>query len=350
MANLIQGIDRLPGSVQPHRLADWAELLCFASAEGELTAAELADRFEAREDYQRHEMLDASEPGDEDEKVPTDLVDPPEGGSFEAERDDRHARRANEVFRYVNSRVDAFGSTYPFAIENNGRRLVLQDSTIPRGAYLFLLTCALLRYVTNSGRSDLTSQFEKLCTLALKKRLPIDAEVHLFGAGPHSDSSIFGTLLVDKIQKLAEILGERATFDPSDFDPRDTGDHGLDIVAFLPPGDSISSKISFFGQCACTEEWVSKQFSSSDDAWGSLLTLMTRPANLCFIPFDFRRVDRTWHRRKDIKRTHLIDRSRLLHDLGLLNGVRDAEELQEIGETVDLAAIEACRQQELADL
>ena len=163
----------------------------------------------------------------------------------------------------------------------------------------------------------LTNTFERLCELALRMRLPQDAEVHLFGRNNLSGEGTFPGKLVEKIRKLCHLLGAELIVTESDFKERDTGDNGLDIVGWLKSGDEIGSKLTFFGQCACTHEWVTKQHSSGDDAWSSVARFISRPANMCYIPFDFRSPDRSWFWPRKIHRTHLIDRFRILFDLGL---------------------------------
>ena len=46
--------------------------------------------------------------------------------------------------------------------------------------------------------------------------------------------------------------------------------------------------LTILGQCACTEDWVSKQHSSSYAAWNGKLSFTSLPCNMIFIPFCFR--------------------------------------------------------------
>ena len=100
--------------------------------------------------------------------------------------------------------------------------------------------------------------------------------------------------------------------DPNDYNPTDTGDGGVDVVRWLPLGDSQPSNMIVLGQCACTPDWVRKQSSSSYDAWHSRINFIARPSNMCFIPFFFRNAGGAWYKAKDIHSSVLVDRLRLM--------------------------------------
>jgi hypothetical protein len=90
------------------------------------------------------------------------------------------------------------------------------------------------------------------------------------------------------------------------------GDRGLDVLAHIPLGDDVRGRFVVFAQAACTESWVTKQFSASPAAWKNLLTLAVPQVNVCAIPHSFRRVGGDWHDVGKIGETLLLDRSRLL--------------------------------------
>jgi hypothetical protein len=221
--------------------------------------------------------------------------------------------------------------------------------SVERDTYLFLLLCASLRYVPNKSDSNmLTNLFEHVCVLALRQRLPDDAEVHLFGKNNLSGQGIFSGKLIEKIRKLCEVLGAELYADESDFSKGNTGDGGLDVVGWLRSGDTVGSKIAFFGQCACTHEWETKQHTSGDDAWSGIAHFVSRPTNICYIPFDFRSVSRGWLWSKRIRRTHIIDRFRLLYDLGLQSGTASQDVMEFLRSNLPLERIEECRSALLA--
>jgi hypothetical protein len=320
-------------------VADWAELICLTSPDGELTVSELAERIEMQEDFEASDGIDANFSSAE-------LVGDPlnNGAESVAERNDRYGLQALDAFSHLRARVASYGDCYPFELLGEGDKLSLRAQTIARDTYLFLLMCASLRYVPNKvDMNMLTNMFEHVCVLALQQRLPVDAEVYLFGKNNLSSDGVFSGKLIDKIRKLCELLGAELHADDADFSARNTGDNGLDVVGWLRSGDASGSKIAFFGQCACTHEWETKQFSSSDDAWNGIAHFVSRPTNICYIPFDFRSVDRAWLWPKRIRRTHMVDRFRLLYDLGLQSGDATTEVIEFLRAKLPLQRIEECR-------
>jgi hypothetical protein len=311
MASLLADLSRLPGSPQLHRWADWAELLCLTSPDGSFSRSSLAAAAQQRKDYRDVEDLDEveSDYAGEDDVLASDGP----------ELDDAYLAKASSVFEYLQQRAATFEDAYPFNVAADGWHISLAKDTDIKNVYLFVLVCASLRYVpSKADRTSLTSMYEGLCTRAVQHQMPPYAAVHLFGKNAELTTGRYTGRLVEKIGLLASDLGEKTRFDGDEFSEKDFGDNGLDVVAWFPSGDPLNGKIVIFGQCACTPEWVAKQHSSGDDAWYEVMSLMARPVNVCFIPYDFRRPDGRWYKRSSIQRTVVVDRRRLLHQLGLL--------------------------------
>lgn len=336
-------LTKLPGSHQTHRWADWAELLCLYSPEGELTLSELAEAAEQRLDWLNSEGLDEAEPDSRDEDELT--------GETVAETNDKLVAKAREVFESLAERESAYGVTYPFELNSDSDTLMLRDESTARDLYVFLAICSGLRYVpSGADRTSLTSRYEAACLIAIRSQLGKRAEVHLFGKNAELLEGRYTGRLNGKITKLAADLNEKIRFDPDDFGPKDFGDNGLDIVAWIPTGDNLNGKVVVFGQCACTPEWVTKQHSSSDDAWYEVITLQSRPVNMCFIPYDFRRADGRWFKAASIKRTSIVDRRRLFHYLDLSNETEADLVLEKLRAALDLDTMRAERSAGLSDL
>jgi hypothetical protein len=107
-------------------------------------------------------------------------------------------------------------------------------------------------------------------------------------------------------------LNEEVIAKEINFPPQNTGDGGLDLVAWVPPEDGLSSNLIVTGQCACTSEWVTKQHSSGANVWRDRIAFKATPTNVAFIPFLFRSTDGTWHNDDYIHDSVLIDRLRLM--------------------------------------
>ncbi|MDQ6890731.1 MAG: hypothetical protein M3Z56_10700, partial [Bacteroidota bacterium] len=190
------------------------------------------------------------------------------------------------------------------------------DPTERQKLYLYLLLCSNLYLFDEATRIKLTSSFEMVSFNAFKNILPEQAEAHVFGANPLNKEGKFkdGSLW-QKINKLSsevnEILDPR--INESNY-KRNTGDGGLDLVGWIPTGDSLPSSIIYFAQCACTEEnWKSKQHDASHETWSQKIIFKNYTNNNIFIPFCFRQSDGTWFKIEDIRLSFLIDRKRLLH-------------------------------------
>lgn len=299
-----------PPSQQRHVLADWAEVLCLTAVGGELSRADYESYF--------GRQRDEGTADEEISRLDREFGDEPITAATEAEYSDTISSRTNEVFEHLHSRADGYGSAYPFQLSEDGNvlRLRLTEPETAEGAaqrvYIFTLACANLRCIKKlSDRDDLAGLYEVLCVAVLQALMPATAEVHHFGKSKHNTGRYVGKA-PDKIRKLAEDLCERCLFDEEDFDTRDTGDAGLDLVAWVPMGDLLSSTIIFFGQCACTLTWPSKRYSASAAAWSSTLTFSAPPTTVVFIPFDFRRIDRSWYFKRVVSDIVLVDRLRLM--------------------------------------
>lgn len=304
--HMLGNLDKLPGSPQLHRWADWAEWLCWTSAALSLSTSDLAEAIESRRQERFSELDDDVEPEARDVAL---LPDSPDSATFK----DSTVRLANDVFRLLEDRLRSFGESYPF--EWSRRQLVVREDSPSHHPYLFLLACSTLRYVPDKAKQvDLAARFEWLSVEATRRLLPDRSNVRLFGSNTRRDGHYSG-LLIDRVQKLAADLGERFIADRDDFEARDQGDNGLDVVAWVPFSDGLSGFPTILGQCACTPTWVVKQHSSSRDSWKSIMTFSVDTTNYCFIPFDFRKADGSWHAKHQIHNSVLIDRRRFIEIL-----------------------------------
>lgn len=120
----LRGLDRLPLAKKAHHLADYVELLCLTSLDGEFSGADLVDRM--------LERGDVGEDALEDDEAPD-----PEG--TEGAHEDRVRRLAEDMFRHLAYRSDTFGRAYPFRMERVGVLRRQRQMTGQRKLYLFLL-------------------------------------------------------------------------------------------------------------------------------------------------------------------------------------------------------------------
>ena len=227
-----------------------------------------------------------------------------------AENNDNWSLKVGNWFRHLQYRADAFGANYPFKVSPSGDLVEVEDKlTSGQKLYVFLLLCANLRYCSKA-ESTLTRSFERLSSEALRTWFSDAAEVHVFGTSEQTGP--FKGSLKNKIDQLAKSLGELPKMDKRTLAPTNSGDGGLDIVAWVPLGDSNTHRLVVFGQCACTDEWKTKQHSSSAHAWRQRINLAVDSNNVVFIPHCLRRQDGSWYDQEPIV-CIMIDRLRYVH-------------------------------------
>ncbi len=277
--------------------ADYIELLCLVNPDRVYSKADIIDRFSESLDLDE-ELVRIDKEGEVTPLRPT-------------ERNDKRANQAYDWYAHLLYREATFGDSYPFYLSSNGDTLHrYPELTAKHKVYIFFLLAANLRYLQE--HHPITSSFEIVSLEALKNYLPNQALVYPFGKGSSSGARYTGRLF-DKIKRLAEDLGERLNCDESNFKPTNSGDGGLDIVAWLPfDGDPSTGFVIVFAQCACTADWDVKQLSSSRVRWSRYIVFSVPPTNICFIPICFRSSTGSWDNPTDILETILIDRVRLI--------------------------------------
>jgi len=266
-----------------HTLADFIELLCLVTT----------DRFCSRDyvaDYVADQFV---ERGTQKELCDGELDD---------------------AFMQLAWRVDAFDDYYPFSLDEHGRVFEGGENLTPQqNLYVFLLLCANLPFICDRAqRNELTDAFERASVKALRRLWPNKAIVRKFGK---KQTEYVGSKS-ERLNALSHDIGGQASISPDRFRARDSGDGGIDIVAWLDLDDHEKLNIpSALGQCACSRnDWPNKQSSISADSLDYL-----RPSHpwmrLIFIPHSFRNNLGTWAVQDDVKKTIVMDRLRILNHL-----------------------------------
>lgn len=302
-----------------HHWADYVELLCLANVDGEFSPDDLIERWKGQDDLGGVEFSSAI-----DDDGPTDAPQLEPGATKAAVDDHRHAK-AGDVFEHLAYRAVAFGTDYPFELDGGHlRRLHRRPSLTTRHhLYVFLLLGSLLRYIPKKRQNDITTPFERLVAEVLRHWLPEGAEVHIFGTSARPDGRYNGTLW-NKIKRLGADIGEMVLLGEDAFNVGDSGDLGLDVVAWLPLGDINPGLPVFFAQATCELRWKDKQHESGLN-WVGYLKQSAPRGNLLFIPYCFRNPTGEWFDSKWPTATIVVDRQRVLW---LLRDIEDP--LQEV--------------------
>lgn len=295
-----------PPKNKPHLMADYLEI-CLAIGEFEVLAHADAASI----------IIESSM---EDEELQPDGV----SGLSTAEIHFDDQIKIEEWFEHLAYRKEAFGSLYPFEINEN----VLTKAgkwTNENYLYLFLLICSRLKIFDGSTRLKLASCFEKLSKEATKRLWP-NAVVRLFSPGSDDRKKFYGGRLGDAIPQLAQDLNE--PLDPANLKNLSeliSGDGGLDVIAYFPFDDLARGFPVWLGQCASKgENWKDKK-SQAQNITG-IIRFTYPPGNLLFIPACFRSPSGEWFNNIDVMGCVLLDRLRICN---LLKNNVPTRELQE---------------------
>lgn len=300
----LQQLSRLPREPFAYHWADYVELLCLANLDGEFSPDDLIERWKGQDDV----MVPFSDDPDDGPPNQPQL----EPWASKAAVDDQRYTKARDVFGHLAYRIATFGADYPFDLDSGHlMRLHRRPNLTTRNhLYVFLLLGSLLRYVPRKRRSDITTPFERLVAEVLQRWFPADAEVHIFGTAAGAGGRYRGTMW-QKINLLGSDLGEMVLLPETAFNAADSGDLGLDVVAWFPLGDNLLGLPVFFAQVTCEFRWKDKQHESGRN-WQSYLKESAPRGNLLFIPYCFRDASGEWFDPKWPTSAVVVDRQRLL--------------------------------------
>ncbi len=293
MMDILQNLDTPPASKRKvYVQSDYVELTCLIHPDRVLSKSELYAKI--AEDADINDQNDY-------EEISDDI----------ATSHDTQYQRIDEWFQYLGYREAVLGRAYPFELSNDESVLKVKDSFCEHNKlYIYLLMASSLGYFSDTAERQITESFEVLSAFTLSQYLGNRAIVRIFGKGTRSD---YRGNKLNKLTRLADDIRERVKPSEGEFDPNDTGDEGLDVVAWFPTIDNSPGRLLVFGQCTCGDDWESKQHSSSYDKWRGLISLSVAPINTLFMPYFFRDSVGDWYRHRQIHNSLMIDRLRFMN-------------------------------------
>jgi hypothetical protein len=305
-------LEKIPRLSDEYNVIDFMELLCVSNIDKVLYKSDVLARIDIRRDIDIPEL-------ELDDELPEDLD--PTAPYTASRRNDKKEAMIDDYFRHLIYRQTVFGEYYPFIVSSDGDSIKLNPSlTIKHKLYLFMLFASNLSRLNpyHSLKNTITRKFETLSLEALRSCLPPAAEIHIFGTSSSDSGGRYASgNFWAKLQLLSSDIGGRLLGEESDYLAKNSGDGGLDIVGWVPVGDSNRDGLLLvFGQCACTMDWTTKQASSSYEKWRHRIVLKSPPSNMAFIPFCFRSQSGRWHQADEVT-TILIDRLRFVHLLNI---------------------------------
>ena len=292
MATLLVDVGKVPRHAYPFLWADYVELLCLCSRNGRISKGNIDAH--------------SQEAGD----VQADSVDPSEDGQESEELDDSVSRRWSDIHSRLSSRSRQYAE-WPFKLERNLLRSQFDKDNPRHRLYAALLVASSLRLCAEKRRHEITGAFEEISFHWLRKALNELWEIRPFGAHQTLPGAYNGTLL-EKFKQLAADIQAIHVKPDHHYDPRNTGDGGLDLVAWLNIGDQRGNIPVIFGQCACSPtDWEDKQLDVTPAATEAHILPQHPGAAYCFVPHDLSANDSLWDRAEHVKRAVLVDRLRL---------------------------------------
>lgn len=298
---LFRAIDEMPRHAYPFLWADYVELLCLCSRNGSVSSGNLQALRQEAQDVQADDYDDDGHDEVED------------GGDVEpAQLDDRVCTRWEDIRRRLQVRATAW-QDWPFRLDGAVLTSQFDASNEGHRLYVALLIASSLRLCHRTRSDEVTRAFEEISYHWLRRSLNTLWEVRPFGAHQTLPDAYTGSLR-NKLEGLAADICAPLQRSPDAYDPGDSGDGGIDLVAWMRMGDQRGNWPVIFGQCACSPtDWESKQLSVCPSQVEAHLVPQHPGAAYCFVPHDLHESDTTWQRASHVHRTVLIDRARILH-------------------------------------
>lgn len=221
--------------------------------------------------------------------------------------------RWTDIINFAKKRKRKFKANYPFSISEDEKLLILENNGTPaHRLYIGLLISASMRLLTKTRRGEVARAFEETCFAVFSCLVPPGSEVHATGAGSGSEARYKGSLH-DKMKQISHDIRCAANFKPSDYKASDSGDGGIDLIAWHRMADEREGLPISFAQCGCSpEDWKHKQMDASWSSHHRKLPVMHPWANYYFMPLDLRGFDGDWAHKSKIREAIIVDRLRII--------------------------------------
>lgn len=218
----------------------------------------------------------------------------------------------NDYFTHFELRNRMMGKAYPFITE--GTVLKVKPNFGSLDLYsLFLFSSRLDMVHDKAIAHQMALAFEDICAQVTKKQLGGAFAVHALGTHPSASTKLFSTDKRILIKRLARWLNERI----DDYYYQDvtsaSGDHGIDLVGKLRAEPYAKGSSALVGQCAASsdETYWKKKKQDLDRITNEVITFMTPPQKVIYIPCFYRDNKGDWKDRTQISKMYLCDRPRI---------------------------------------
>lgn len=296
------------GRHELYRWSDYIELRCLTHRDQRFSRDALVESIA--------EHVDTSLDGSLNEDYEDDATEQVAASSEEdtATTNDRHEEHAAFCFKHLRWRSQAFSECWPFTLDEHAFEIrVKPDLSEIQRFYLSLLLSASLSYVPKKRWRGLTGLFEQASTEIMRNLMPRGAEVHPFGA---AETTRYTGHLFERLTQLAKDIRGSLDLKKQHFAKHDSGDGGLDLVAWHGLGDARKGIPVAFAQCGCTATgWPNKTLEASPFRLAGHLKTLHEWATYYFMPLDLSteiEEEMDWQMFSDFSRAIVIDRLRFV--------------------------------------
>jgi hypothetical protein len=222
-------------------------------------------------------------------------------------------QRWRDLISFAEARQHEFSTAYPFRVSDDKDTLELAyDNRDSQRSYLQLLLASLMRHIPFDKRGDLARTFEESCFSVFSKLMPEGSEIRATWANG-GNAAVYQGTLIKKMNLLARDIRCTANFKARDFKSNDSGDGGIDLIAWHPMSDAREGLPIAFAQCGCSkEDWRFKQLEASPAMHIRHLPVMHPWSTYYFLPIDLRDADGGWAYASDLGSVIIVDRLRIL--------------------------------------
>lgn len=185
------------------------------------------------------------------------------------------------VTQTVHFRGKSIGAAYPF--RRDGQGFARNGSWKDYLPYSFMLFVSLNQSYTElnykgGAASKPAELFEYLSCMAVEQYLRCSV-VRIGAPRRHPVPAQFPKALDYAVEQLGEIVGQR------DLENHNSGDDGVDIIAWRTFDDARSSQAVLFAQCAIGTDWKDKRDGISLEMWKRHIDWHSAPLKGFAIPF-----------------------------------------------------------------
>ncbi|MFZ1547274.1 MAG: hypothetical protein WAT12_09265 [Candidatus Nitrotoga sp.] len=296
------------GRHELYRWCDYIEIRCLSHVDKRFSRDALVESLSESADITSDEPEEDIESENEDDEEEIEAV------SDSAMVNDKNEQHSDSCFRHLRWRASAFGEHWPFTLDEHTREISIKPGlTDIHKFYISLLLSSSLSYVPKNRWRGLTGLFEEASTEILRRLMPRGAEVRPFGA---ANTTHYTGHLFDRLTKLAQDVRGTLDLKKEHFAPHDSGDSGLDIVAWHGLGDERKCIPAAFAQCGCTASgWPDKMLQASPSHLGAHLKTTHQWETYYFMPLDLStEIDgkMDWQMLSDFSSAIVIDRLRFI--------------------------------------